>query len=1220
MKQFMQKEYGSIVPLLAGVLLTTVCALQADVPTDNPVATYYGAGEYPVWTDGLRWENVIDMAAYANGATHFERFENARDELHAQGGGVLYYPAGIYDFELPDAGYGSGIGPLSRGLMLKSGVVIRGADLVVGADRAIIRASEDNADVVGFTTVSYTLAPQTVFRFQTQVRGIDPVTGVPNRAGEAPRDWNFIGMMPGAGEAHVGEVENVGVVNVKLDGGFIFWGFHTPRSATLDTGFWMRHWKSNWPEGAPEADTWAKRVPDGMHYMDAINGGVAWHSPVEAGSGRLIFGVYSINGAPWDDMTNLDWRPTATTELPADAFHSYRFTGRFTAHGRDIFIGNNVLARPTKNFVHQMLQRWDNANNARRETVVLFDYANHIGVDVNKSNFGGRQDNETVVGPDTGYHYANVIVRDNWIFNRGNKAMDIAGQYLKLFNNHSERLPIGRHATPRFLVPLSYISNPQYFVENGYTTAVGGIEAIDLRGVSFDGWRWQTQVTASDYMSRGYDIGGRNIDVRRNSVLNPGSIGNDGEGIMAQRHNNIETFSWAFLENVQTTRFTEPGTPGKLNEGWPSWNGIYDMHAVGFLHLRNWSDGQSGVLLAIANDNWVLDTTVGPNLNPGGRTDAPVFRRDGVTPAVRYADYQPLHTEPVSPPTNLIARELPDGSGIVIEWQDTADNELGFRVERRFANTFWHVIAYRPAQSMGAAANKTSPYTPNLYGAELNPQRWVDYTANAAMGPDYRVVAFNANDDDSTGVSAEVGFSTEGPPVLFTGPQSASVPLGSTHTLTVAATGNPFPGFQWFFNGVAIPGATEANLTLDNFSIGMIGDYTVVVSNGFEPDVVSTAATLTQLFPPLAPSDLVASVDRIVVTLSWVDNSLNEDGFVIELSDGAEWVNAGMVGPGVTSATVNGLNALTPYQFRVRAFNAAGASVPSTAVMATTGQSPQLYLINFAEDESYTLDPSGNAWQTFRLRQTARVDSPMREISNVPLYTTMGDTSRGIRLSVTSTVNTVGYQGSENVEASWFADNPFDWFTPTEPQREVFAFNQNGATFTYTYSGFDPADEVTFEIVIRRGATDCRINLIFNPGLPDEKFLLANQDSGITRYLIHTASGADTYTLRLQSTVANWVASINAMAVRIASDDAAAIQPIPFVDFAFAPADAGLGAISLPTVPGLTYQLQVSSNLIDWQDVPGAVLIGNGILQTFGDLPLLESESGSSFYRVIVVP
>jgi hypothetical protein len=101
---------------------TLASAAYAGTPTDNPVAAYYSGPEgYPAWTDLIAWSNVIDMSSYPRGKNDFEKFENARDELAAKGGGVLYYPGGAYDFrDLPATG------PQGRGLMLRSGVVIRG--------------------------------------------------------------------------------------------------------------------------------------------------------------------------------------------------------------------------------------------------------------------------------------------------------------------------------------------------------------------------------------------------------------------------------------------------------------------------------------------------------------------------------------------------------------------------------------------------------------------------------------------------------------------------------------------------------------------------------------------------------------------------------------------------------------------------------------------------------------------------------------------------------------------------------------------------------------------------------------------------------------------------------------------------------------------------------------------------------------------------------------
>ena len=72
------------------VMLFSLVTAGASVaaPVDNPVSTFYDGPEgYPAWTDGIHWAKVIDMAAYRKGRTHFEKFENARDELAGKGGG-----------------------------------------------------------------------------------------------------------------------------------------------------------------------------------------------------------------------------------------------------------------------------------------------------------------------------------------------------------------------------------------------------------------------------------------------------------------------------------------------------------------------------------------------------------------------------------------------------------------------------------------------------------------------------------------------------------------------------------------------------------------------------------------------------------------------------------------------------------------------------------------------------------------------------------------------------------------------------------------------------------------------------------------------------------------------------------------------------------------------------------------------------------------------------
>jgi hypothetical protein len=80
-------------------------------PKDNPIAAKYGKQSYP-WTSEIKWSCTYNIQDF-QGGTIADRFNFARDIAAANGGGVIYFPAGTYEF--PDSIY------------LKSGTVIRGA-------------------------------------------------------------------------------------------------------------------------------------------------------------------------------------------------------------------------------------------------------------------------------------------------------------------------------------------------------------------------------------------------------------------------------------------------------------------------------------------------------------------------------------------------------------------------------------------------------------------------------------------------------------------------------------------------------------------------------------------------------------------------------------------------------------------------------------------------------------------------------------------------------------------------------------------------------------------------------------------------------------------------------------------------------------------------------------------------------------------------------------
>jgi len=90
--------------------------------------------------------------------------------------------------------------------------------------------------------------------------------------------------------------------------------------------------------------------------------------------------------------------------------------------------------------------------------------------------------------------------------------------------------------------------------------------------------------------------------------------------------------------------------------------------------------------------------------------------------------------------------------------------------------------------------------------------------------------------------------------------------------------------------------------------------------------------------PPAAPSDLSATaVSSSQIDLTWQDNANNEKGFKIERGP----VQIDTVGANVTSYSDTGLDPLTTYTYRVRAYNDADDSAYSNEASATTEPAPE---------------------------------------------------------------------------------------------------------------------------------------------------------------------------------------------------------------------------------------------------------------------------------------
>src|SRR5439155_1156917 len=105
---------------------------------------------------------------------------------------------------------------------------------------------------------------------------------------------------------------------------------------------------------------------------------------------------------------------------------------------------------------------------------------------------------------------------------------------------------------------------------------------------------------------------------------------------------------------------------------------------------------------------------------------------------------------------------------------------------------------------------------------------WVISSAQSADTGNYAVVVFN----DLGRVTSTVVRLTvaDAPPVITVQPQSLTVPLGCAAALSATVTGGNLV-YQWWFNGVKLPGGTNASYTIPAFQFSNSGNYGLVVSN-----------------------------------------------------------------------------------------------------------------------------------------------------------------------------------------------------------------------------------------------------------------------------------------------------------------------------------------------------------------------------------------------------
>ena len=172
------------------------------------------------------------------------------------------------------------------------------------------------------------------------------------------------------------------------------------------------------------------------------------------------------------------------------------------------------------------------------------------------------------------------------------------------------------------------------------------------------------------------------------------------------------------------------------------------------------------------------------------------------------------------------AGEPPDGLYRSVWWRWTAPASLPVVLDLvgSFPGTVADIFTGSSLSALSAVAA----------GSQLNPDQTSRLRFLALAGTTYQLKIATHNPEDQGAVSLLLQqFTTDLPPEITQQPQDQDAIQGvGTPTFCAAATSGTPMSFQWQFNGVEIPNATNKCLELSKVGTEQGGEYSVSVGNG----------------------------------------------------------------------------------------------------------------------------------------------------------------------------------------------------------------------------------------------------------------------------------------------------------------------------------------------------------------------------------------------------
>jgi titin len=374
-------------------------------------------------------------------------------------------------------------------------------------------------------------------------------------------------------------------------------------------------------------------------------------------------------------------------------------------------------------------------------------------------------------------------------------------------------------------------------------------------------------------------------------------------------------FFWEQVTGVE--RYIEPKNSAMFHVV-----GSVDFDSIAHSGLKTYSYSSDKINGSDNASNQIPAGTVVAATTDGGRYSKfkiEVYGYDIVIKFVTYKENSP------AAPSNLTATAT-SCTNVNLAWTDNADNETGFKIERKESGGIYTEIAT-------VTANTTT---------------YSDTTAVAQKAYYYRAVAYNSfgnsfYTNEANVMTPACGAAPSKPINLI-----ASAISSSEINLSWSDNSDNEDGFKIERKELGGTYTEIKTLTANVTSYSDTGlnpnttyYYRIRAYNSFGHSDYSNEANATTKLAgtaPSKPSNLTGIANSTSeISLTWTDNSGNEDGFKLERkTEGGSYTEIKTLSSDATSFTDSSVSPNKTYTYRVRSFNSIGYSDYSNEVSVKT--------------------------------------------------------------------------------------------------------------------------------------------------------------------------------------------------------------------------------------------------------------------------------------------